>query len=199
MSFTKNDQSFRSEITNKMVADAVSAALRQEHYNVTASIKQIERVTGISGSTACKWYNGVYAPKSNHLLMLAAYYPMVLQAMFELMECNPVWQEAVRLRMVDTMRSQLKKKWEKWKKSSTTGDKFVTIRVRLDAHMAGQLNHRQLWFLGQLQQGYRTYRSDLMEIWHVHARTAKRDITGLRKVGLIRSVKHGRESRYELL
>jgi hypothetical protein len=77
-------------------------------------------------------------------------------------------------------------------------DKFVLIRVRVDAHIAMQLNQRQLWFLGQLQQGYRMHIYELMVMWRVHMKTAKRDAAGLLQTGLIRAVKQGRQCHYEL-
>ena len=81
MSPTIPGQYFRSGITDKMIADAVSTALRHEHANIKTSITMIERVTGISTDTIGKWQKHGYAPKSRHLLTLAAHYPSVLQAM----------------------------------------------------------------------------------------------------------------------
>ncbi|MFN9114969.1 MAG: hypothetical protein ACK5XN_33325 [Bacteroidota bacterium] len=78
-------------------------------------------------------------------------------------------------------------------------DKFVLIRVRLDAHKAVQLNQRQLWFLGQLQQGYKMRAEDLVDTWHVHSKTAGRDVKTLQEANLISSSKHGGYRWYELV
>jgi len=198
MRITKKGQSGHSEITDKLLGDMVRAALLEAHAGMSAPLRHIARNTGISYSTVGKWYKYGYTPKSSHLLIIASLYPQVLQLIFELTSFGSLWQEALRMGIVETMHARLNETRINRKKSSTTGDKFVTIRVRLNAQMAGQLNHRQLCFLGEMQQGYRTCGGDLMETWGVHLRTAKRDIAGLKKAGLIRSVKQGRESQYEL-
>ncbi len=77
-------------------------------------------------------------------------------------------------------------------------DKSVLIYVRVDAHIAVQLNQRQLWFLGQLQQGYKISSEELVNMWRVHSKTAGRDVKGLQEAGLIHCVKHAKQRRYEL-
>jgi hypothetical protein len=199
MKITKKGQSGHSEITDKLLGDMVRAALLEAHAGMSAPLRHIARDTGISYSTVGKWYKYGYTPKSSHLLIIAALYPQVLQLLFELTSFGSLWEEAVRIGIVETMHARLNETRENRKKSSMTGDKSVTIRVRLDAHSAVQLNQRQLWFLGQLQQGYRISGIiALMETWHTHSRTAKRDIAGLIRAGLICSVKQGRKSCYEL-
>ena len=199
MPTTKKDHYFPCIISDEMIAKSIAAALRQEHANISAALKHIEGVTGIPAKTASKWYKGQYAPKSRHLLTLASHYPEVLQAVCELMGMGVVWRQAVGARVVETMRSRLDERWEKWNKLSMEKDKFVLIRVRLDAHKAVQLNQRQLWFLGQLQQGYKMRAEDLVDTWHVHAKTARRDINGLQEACSISSTKYGGYRWYELL
>ena len=131
--------------------------------------------------------------------MLAAHFPQVLQAVCELMGMGVVWQEAVRMGIVEIMRVKLDAKYRNWKKASTEVDKFVHIRVRVDAHTAVQLNQRQLWFLGEVQHGHNMHARDLMGIWHVHAKTAGRDVKGLVEAELIRPVKRHRPHYYEIL
>ena len=199
MSFTKKDHYLPCGISDEMIAEHVSAALRQEHANISAALKHIEGITGIPAKTASKWYKGEYAPKSRHLLTLAAHYPEVLQAVCELMGMGAVWRQAVRLGVVKIMRARLNERWEKWNKLPMKEDKFVLIRVRVDAHTAVQLNQRQLWFLGQLQQAFRMRSEDIVDTWRVHGKTAGRDVKGLQEAGLIKAVKHGAQRWQELL
>jgi len=199
MSAIKKGQYFRCRITDEIIAEAVSTALRQEHANVKTPITMIECVTGISADTVGKWNKHGYAPKSRHLLTLAAHYPLVLQVLCELMGMDAVWQQAVHLGIAETMRARLDERWEKWNKLSMERDKFVLIRVRVDAHIAGQLNQRQLWFLGQLQQGYKMHSGSVVDTWHVHPKTARRDLKGLLKADLIQPMKNGQPRCYELL
>ncbi len=199
MSFTNKDHYLPCRISDEMIAEHVSTALRQEHANISAALKHIERITGIPAKTASKWHKGEYAPKSRHLLTLAAHYPEVLQAVCELMGMGPVWRQAVRMGAVETMRARLNERWEKWNKLSMERDKFVLIRVRVDAQTAVQLNQRQLWFLGQLQQGFRMRAEDVVDTWRVHGKTARRDMKGLQDAGLIKAVKHSGYRWQELL
>lgn len=199
MSFNKKDHYLPFRISDQMIAEHVSAALRQEHFNISAALKHIEGITSIPAKTASKWYKGKYAPKSRHLLTLAAHYPEVLQAVCELMGMGDLWRQAVRLGAVEAMRARLNERWEKWNKSSMERDKFVHIRVRVAAHTAVQLNQRQLWFLGQLQQGYKVHTGDLVDSWQVHIKTARRDVAGLLEVKLICAIKDGRQQWYDLV
>ena len=75
MSSTQIERDLLPKITDVMIAKCVSNALCHEHADVYSAMKQIERITGINALTASNWYKGRYAPKSSHLLMLAAHYP----------------------------------------------------------------------------------------------------------------------------
>ena len=194
MSLPKKDHYFPRQISDAIVAEYVSAALRQEHSDISAALKHIERITGIPATTARKWYKGKYAPKSRYLLSLAMHYPDVLQAICELMGFGDLWREVIRPRVEDDMRARLDAKRGKWKKTSSVTDKFVLICVRVDARTAVQLNQRQLWFLGQLQQGYKMRAKDLVNTWRVHAKTAGRDVKGLQEAGLIHAFKRCKKS-----
>ena len=199
MSFTKKDHYFPSRISDQLVAQYVSSALQHEHAHISAALKHIEGVTGISAKTASKWRSGKYAPKSRHLLTLAGHYPEVLQAVCELMGMGAIWRHAVKMGTVESMRAQLNERWEKWNKLTIERDKFVHIRVRLDAHKAMKLNQRQLWFLGQLQQGYRMQTFDIADTWRVHIKTARRDVKGLQGSGLIKASKRSGKNWQELV
>lgn len=181
-----------------MIAQNVASALRQEHAHISAMLKHIEAVTGIPAKTASKWIEGHYAPKSRHLLTLMACYPEVLRAICEMAAMESLWQHKVQMGLVDTMRTQLDARWKRWNKSPSIGDKLVTIHVCVDRHLTGQMNHRQLWFLGQLQQRHEVHVGNLVDVWGIHVRTAKRDIAGLLESKLVNTKRSGRKCIYEL-
>ena len=199
MSFTKKPQYFPLKITDKMIAQNVALALRQEHAHVSAMLKHIEAVTGIPAKTASKWVDGHYAPKSRHLLALMTCYPEVLRAICDIAGMESLWQHAVQMGLVNAMRTQLDTRLKRWQQSPAIEDKFVPIHVRVDARIAVQLNQRQLWYLGQLQQGEQMIASNIVETWRVHSKTARRDVKGLLEAKLIVAIKSGRSHRYELL
>lgn len=198
MSPLQIERDLLSKITDEIIAKRVSDALRHEHADIHSAIKQIERITGINALTASNWYKGRYAPKARHLLILAAYYPHVLYAVCEMISDAPLWQGEAGGQVIKAMRQHLEQQWKGWKKSDSIGDRSVTIRVRVNCHEAGQMNQRQLWFLGQLQQGQEMHIEDIMDIWGVHQRTAKRDVSGLVTSGVIIAVRSGRICRYQL-
>lgn len=185
-------------LTDEMIARQVCSALRHEHANTTAALKHIERITGIPAATAGKWYGGRYAPRSRHLLTLAAHYPEVLRLVLEFMGVEALWQEAIHLHVVERMRAQLDSRLHGWHSASRYRERFVLIRAHIDACLALQLNQRQLWFLGQLQQGYDLPTDALAQTWQVHTRTARRDIRGLLQAELIRRSAPGGAGCYEL-
>ena len=113
-----------------------------------------------------------------------------------LLGMEPLWHHAVSLGLVETMHSKLNKKMSQ---RSAIGDKFVPIHVQVDARIAVQLNQRQLWFLGQLQQGDKMVAASIVENWHVHSKTAGRDVKGLLEAKLVVAMRIGRMKRYELL
>jgi hypothetical protein len=185
-----------TKITDAVLAKKMSSALRREHADVHSAIKQIERITGINALTASNWYKGRYAPKSSHLLTLAQHYPEVLRTLFMLLGIEPLWQYAVSLGLPETMHSKLNEKRNQY---SVIGDKFVPYHVRVDARIAVQLNQRQLWFLGQLQQDNKMVAADIVQTWHVHAKTSRRDIKGLLEAELVVAIRAGRINNYQLL
>jgi len=196
MSFIEKGQSLPQEINEKTMAGLVACALRQEYAGARAAIKRIETATGISQNCVRKWYRGSNAPESVHLLELARIYPCVLRMILELIGRSDVWDACVRNSIPQKMQAE-----------HSTGhlkrvvyyDKFVVIGVIVNLMIGCQLNQRQLWFLGRLQQGHKVKVDDISAVWRVHFRTAQRDITGLRRASLIRLAGVRREGCYELV
>jgi predicted DNA-binding transcriptional regulator YafY len=58
------------------------------------------------------------------------------------------------------------------------------------------LNHRQIWFLHQLNAGRRIRVGELRREHNVSEKTAKRDIAGLRQLNMIRYVGSRRRGEY---
>jgi predicted HTH transcriptional regulator len=59
-------------------------------------------------------------------------------------------------------------------------------------------NIRQLWFINTLLEGEKVFATDIAAHWRVTAKTAKRDITGLKSAGLIVYQGTRRSGFYEL-
>lgn len=183
MSFQKFNQVLRNKINDRMVATMVANSLRYEHQADTSVVKEIGIITGANLHTINKWCQAVNAPKSAHLLMLAASYPQVLKNVLEMIGRGDVWELCLAENIPDRMRPvpgrQLNGK-------QFYRDKFVPINVIVDLEIAIKLNQRQLWFVGQLQHGKRLKADDIVSQWWVNRKTAKRDISSLVEYGVIR-------------
>lgn len=75
--------------------------------------------------------------------------------------------------------------------------RIVTINVSVNLGLAGKLNQRQLWFLGELQNHKEVRAEDIATAWEVALRTAKRDVAGLSAAGMIRFVGARKTGWYE--
>lgn len=194
MSRTKIRKTLHATFSKKFVASRVSKALRNAYAELPTAIKWIERITGVKAQTASKWYRGINAPNSGHLLHLAIYYPEILEVICEMIGRTDAWQAIARQHIPELMKKTIQ---ESHPNHRFRGDKFVTPKSTSGTKIHLRFNQRQRWFLEKLQQGYRLHAKDIVIVWDVHKRTAKRDIAGLVSAGLIifnRSEKIGRYS-----
>lgn len=166
MSYRENVHKWTSPTNDPTMAQQVALALRLEHANTDAVVKRIARTTGMSCATVRKWYEARNTPKVSHLMLLARTYPKVQTLVSQWMTCEPCESESMR--------------WLNQAKLAPiyTPD-HVGINVRLPNKVAGILNHRQLWFIAQLQLGISVRGRDLRKVWHLTTRTAERDLARL--------------------
>jgi hypothetical protein len=186
MSFQKKHQVLLQKIDNQIVANMVSNALRFVHKGEPSAIKKIGAISGFNLNTISKWYQAANAPQSAHLLMLAQAYPQVLQGILDIVEGG----EAAT---VYPLKYDLQKKdvgpLPGTPKTIHPVDKYVQIDVFLDIDVARMLNHRQLWFVGELSKGKNPGVHELAEMWQKSPRTCRRDIKGLAILGLVKICK----------
>lgn len=181
MSFGKKNQELLDKITDQVVIEMVSGALRHAHEKDASAIKRIGVNTGIKIHTIPKWYHAKNAPKSSHLMILAATYPSILSKMLELMgqtQFRHNSNDSVGAKEASGLRLQYQKSY------NVEGDKFVHLNVSLPKYILCGLNIRQLWFLTELQMGTKITAKTITNFWSVSLRTAKRDIHELRGMGL---------------
>jgi hypothetical protein len=183
MSFQKFSQVLSGKISDQMVATMVANSLRHEHQNDTSVVKEIGLITDANLHTINKWCQAINAPKSAHLLMLAAAYPQVLKSLLEMIGRGDVWQHC----LTENIPSKMSPKPGGGRGGNGIyRDKFVPINVIVDLEMAIKMNGRQLWFMGELQRGRRLKAEDIAKQWWVTDKTAKRDISALIEYGAIR-------------
>lgn len=193
MSRTKIRKTLHATFSKKFVASRVSKALRNAYTELPTAIKWIERITGVKAQTASKWYRGINAPNSGHLLHLAIHYPEILEIICEMIGRTDAWQAIAREHIPQTMRATIQ---ELHPNHRFRGDKFVTPKSTPDSKIHRRFNQRQMWFLEQLQQGCKLQTKDITIVWDVHKRTAKRDIAVLSSAGWIKFIKQGNSGWY---
>jgi DeoR-like helix-turn-helix domain len=189
MSLVSNDQLLSAQITDKLVAVLVSQALRQEHAATDAVVKRIARATQASPTTVRKWYEGLNAPSSANLLTLMGTYEGVLHTMLHI---------AGRGEIIDPQSKELESSLNTLRQVFY-GDRFVTLNVVVDAKIASSLNQRQLWFLGEIQQDRSVRVEDLMKVWGICLRTARRDLKGLTRSQIVKFSGGKRNGKYRLV
>ena len=64
----------------------------------------------------------------------------------------------------------------------------IVARSETDVSVNVPVNERQQWFLNQLGAGKKVKAADLSRLWHVTEKTAKRDISVLKKQRIIEFV-----------
>jgi hypothetical protein len=182
MSSGNKQQVFRAKITDKMVATNVANALRAELTNSTAAVKQIGQKTKANLLSITNWYNGLNAPKTSHFLTLSRTYPAVLRSMLEMIGRSDVWMLCEENGIPEKIYAESEIIPPEKQIYSA---KFCTINLVLDSQMAGQFNHRQLWFLSELRRGVQVNSESLVATWGIVLRTARNDIAGLEQTGMI--------------
>jgi len=155
------------------------------------TIKAIAALTSADLKTIKNWYAGRNVPHLSHFL--------------ELCGCDPVFLCAV-LRQIGHEALAV------YLELSRTPDQEANEGVSLEVYsiifdpinggksldLVRQLNIRQVWFYGELKNGHATSLTDLMRFWDVGEATAKRDLSELVRLGLIRHVGAKRNGYYSL-
>ncbi|NTI32994.1 hypothetical protein G6K84_30975 [Agrobacterium rhizogenes] len=72
----------------------------------------------------------------------------------------------------------------------------MTLKMPKHDRKPAELNERQHWFLERIVDGERCGAKQIMAIWQVSLKTARRDIRGLQVAGLLAYVDSRREGRY---
>lgn len=175
MSYPTNVHAWTSPLTEEEMAQQLALALRAEHVHTDAVVKRIARVTGLSSLTIRKWYEARNTPKVAHLMLLAQTYPVVRLLVLEWLGISST--DANKILSLITPPAT--------PPNPIYTPDHVGINVQVPLKLEGILNHRQLWFLGQLQNSAIMKAADLRKIWNITPRTAERDLAGLLAAGAI--------------
>ncbi len=187
MSFTNNDQVFH-RISEQELSEIIAYNLRKDHGYHGSSVKNIARMIGLNPRIVRNWYEGRNIPSLSNFLRLISCSPSLMKSFLELVEST---QNARSFTAVKTDAAS--------QENNNYGDISVIINVTLNRKTLLKLNQRQLWFYGFLQKGVSVSAEDIVNVWAVNIRSAKRDISGLVALNLIEFVGASKTGRYMLV
>lgn len=188
--------------TRQVYAQTMAELLRKEHGDSHRAIKQIMRQTHASERAVKHWLSGQYGPNTVYFLRLVVSSPVIRAFILGLIE-GPV---AAKLSgPVD--RYALAATRAVYAAGEIAGGKPAAGHRRNDPIDGpnrdpmndpdrAELNERQYWFLARVAEGDRCGANEIMALWQVSLKTARRDIAALKSANLICYVGSRRKGRY---
>lgn len=191
MSFHKTAQVF-SELTQEEIAKLIAEMLRDQYGKTGSARKIIGRKMGVDPRTVKNWYEGKSAPSLAHFLILARSSPMIASWFLECCGYDALAE-------ILLARSRVEENGATTPRLEFYSIKIDPIKMKNSLEAIQNLNQRQVWFYGQIQQGKLITVRDLVEIWQIGSATAKRDIAGLVDLELITYVGSKRTGFYMVI
>lgn len=196
MSGSKKDQVFPADSATsneQIVAAIIAKALREDYGALGSAVKRIGRRIGANPRAIRNWYEGRNAPNSVHLLLLAQSSPRVFAAILELTGRTDLLEAGGNGKTAPGQSTETSGNAKKY------GEETFTINLSICPKLRLALNHRQLWFYGQLQHGQKISAHDIAAAWNVSLRTARSDIAFLVKENAVRFAGANKRGQYILL
>ncbi len=175
------------EITNQ-----VKEILHKVHQDYSSCVKIIHDKTSIGCNTIKRWHAGQNPPSSEHLIILALHYPAVIKMILDLSGYGYLIPHVAPGSTTDTDAVISAPE------AFPDVEKNVTINVTIKSKTAN-LNERQVWFLEGLKTGQNITARDICRQWPDGLRTARRDISVLKELNLIRRAGGKKTGRYEII
>lgn len=190
MSYKKMDRVLPI-LSQQKTAEIVGEILRGIYDGNGSSVKAIAAVIPADLRTIKSWYEGQNVPNLSHFLELCANAPEFLSAIMKAIGYADL-AEYIEQRQRQENENKSTGKIEVISIIFDTNDSASTL------DLIRQLSIRQVWFYGELKKGGSPSLIDLIRFWDVGEATAKRDLSDLARLGLIRFVGAKRSGCYEI-
>jgi len=190
MSYRNMDRVFPI-LSQRKTAQIIGEILRKIYGGNGSSVKTIAAVTPADLRTIKSWYEGRNVPNLTHFLELCVNAPEFLSAILNAIGYDDLAEKLER--------DQCQKNGhENTQKIEIISIIFDTDDSAKTLDLVRQLSIRQVWFYGELKKGSRPNIEDVIRFWGVGEATAKRDLSDLARLGLIRFVGTRRSGYYEI-
>lgn len=184
-------------------AQTVADLLLKEHGDSHRAVKQLMRQTHASERTVKHWLSAQHGPDTVFFLRLVVSSPVIRAFVLGLIE-GP----ASRSTSIQIDRFSLSAAREAYSagegafRAMATADrkhdpKGDPNRDPINDPELVELNERQHWFLARVAEGGRCGAKEIMTIWRVSLKTARRDISGLQQAQFLKYVGSRRKGRYQ--
>lgn len=188
MSYTKMGKVFPILSPHK-TAQILGETLREIYGGAPPTIKAIAALTSADLKTIKNWYAGRNVPHLSHFLELCSNDPTFLFAVLRRIGYADIADQGALLRPPKNDDGAAAS-------FAVYSIIFDTINADTDLDLIRKLNIRQVWFYGELKKGHTPGLSNLMHVWAVGKATAKRDLSGMSRLGLIRYAGSRRNGHY---
>ncbi|MGE3623071.1 MAG: hypothetical protein AB7H77_04250 [Bdellovibrionales bacterium] len=190
MSYRNMDRVFPI-LSQRKTAQIIGEILRKIYGGNGSSVKAIAAVTPADLRTIKSWYEGRNVPNLSHFLELCVNAPIFLSAILKAIGHADL---AKQLDLSQAQAGVIENPGE----IEVYSISFDTINSAECLDLVRQLSIRQVWFYGEIRKGNRPSIEDLIRFWAVGEATAKRDLSDLVRLGLIRFVGSRRNGHYSL-
>lgn len=183
-------------------AQTIAELLRKEHGDSHRAIKQLMRQTDASERTVKHWLSAQHGPDTMYFLRLVVSSPVIRAFVLGLIEGPASRQKPDPMdRFSLATAKDAYAAGEASHAPSSRGNlrndpKDDPDRDPINDPETVELNERQHWFLTRIAEGGRCGAAEIMSIWKVSMKTARRDIRGLQQANLLVYVGSRRKGQY---
>lgn len=186
----------------EIYAKTIAELLRKEYGESHRAIKQLMRQTHASERAVKHWLSGQHGPDTVFFLRLMVSSPVIRAFVLGLIEgptANRLGTPVDRFSLAATRAAYIA--GETTAAHPTNGHQrngpiSVPNRDPINGPEPIELNERQHWFLAQITEGNRCAASEIVTVWQVSLKTARRDLALLKTANFICYVGSRRKGRY---
>ena len=183
-------------------AQTVAELLRKEHGQSHRAIKHLMRQTHASERAVKHWLSGQHGPDTVFFLRLMVSSPVIRAFVLGLIEWPAANKFVLPVDRISIAAARAAYAEGEAAGGAPTGGHWFDgpendpDRDPIDDPETAALNERQHWFLARVAEGGRCGASEIMSIWEVSLKTARRDIAALKAANLIYYAGSRRKGRY---